>query len=132
MKTFISRLLLLAASLLCLNSGMPATGRDADKEKIETLRKALKREIAEQTEPETIPATFDEAIILILNLKPKKVKYDDRKNLTFEYAGKSFVLRDDGDGTERSHIRDKKSDRKAVLFVPEQGSTPRFETQNLQ
>lgn len=115
MKTFISRLLLLAAGVLCLSCTSPVHGKDGDKEKIETLQKAL-TDATEDSKPVTIEATFDEACDLIQNLPPKKTSYDEDNSLIFNYKEKSFVLKDDGEGIESSHILYGKT--KVVLFVP--------------
>ncbi len=118
MKTFISRLLLLAAGILCLNCGPPAAGRDTTPERIEALRSALQREITEKTQPVTIRGTFDEAMQLIMNLKPDETGYDREKNLTFRYADKDFVLQDDGAGKEASHILHRDLQVIVVRFDP--------------
>lgn len=118
MKTFISRLLLLAAGILCLNCGTPAAGRDTTPERIEALRSALQREITEKTQPVTIRGTFDEAMQLIMNLKPDETGYDRETNLTFRYADKDFVLQDDGAGKEASHILHRDLQVIVVRFDP--------------
>lgn len=118
MKTFISRLLLLAAGILCLNCGTPAAGRDTTPERIETLRDALRGEITEKTKPVTIRAAFDEAMQLVMDLKPDKMNRDQEDNLTFRYAGKNFVLQDDGAGKETSHILHRDLQVIVVRFDP--------------
>lgn len=119
MKTFISRLLLLAAGILCLNCGTPAAGRNTTPERIEALRSALQREITEKTKPVTIRAAFDEAMHLIMNLKPDETSFDRENNLTFRYAGKDFVLQDDGAGKETSHIQHRDLQVIVVRFDPD-------------
>lgn len=115
MKTFISRLLLLAAGILCLSCGTSAKGNTIDKEKIEALQRALKN-ASEKSKPATIEAAFNEAISLVeIAIKPAKPQLDEYNNLTFDYADKSFVLKDDGKGAETSHILYGKT--KIVLFV---------------
>lgn len=118
MKTFISRLLLLAAGILCLNCGTPTAGRNTTPERIETLRDALRGEITGKTKPITIRAAFDEAMQLIMNLKPDETGYDREKNLTFRYADKDFVLQDDGAGKEASHILHRDLQVIVVRFDP--------------
>lgn len=103
MKTFISRLLLLAAGILSLNFGTPAQSATLSKEKIEMLQNALKT-ASEKSKPVTIPAVFDEATNLIQNLKPQVTEMDTDKNLRFQYADKWFVHKDDGAGNESSKI----------------------------
>lgn len=119
MKTFISRLLLLAAGILCLNCGTPAAGRDTTPERIETLRDALRGEITEKTKPVTIRAAFDEAMQLVMNLKPDEMDLGQENNLTFRYAGKDFVLQDDGAGKETSHIQHRDLQVIVVRFDPD-------------
>lgn len=119
MKTFISRLLLLAAGILCLNCGTPAAGRDTTPERIEALRSALQREITEKTQPVTIRGTFDEAMQLVMNLKPDEMDLGQENNLTFRYADKDFVLQDDGAGKETSHILHRDLQVIVVRFDPD-------------
>lgn len=115
MKTFISRLLLLAAGVLCLSCGTPAQGKTIDKEKVEALQKALKAATGE-SEPVTIDAKFDEALQLII-VATKEVPQNDR----FDYDGKTFIFKDDGAGIESSHIL--YGENKVVLFIPKTGGT---------
>lgn len=103
MKTFISRLLLLAAGILCLNFGTPAQSATLSKEKIEMLQNALKT-ASEKSKPVTIPATFDEAVNLIQSIKPQATGVDPDQNLRFQYADKWFVHKDDGAGQKSSKI----------------------------
>lgn len=121
MKTFISRLLLLAAGVLCLSCGTPAQGKTIDKEKVEALQKALNA-ATEKSKPVMIEAEFNEAIDLIgVAIKPAEPRLDEDNNLIFDYAGKSFVLKDDGEGKESSHILYGKN--KVVLFIPKAEGT---------
>lgn len=117
MKTFISRLMLLATGILCLSCKTPVHSRTIDKEKIETLQMALKT-ASEKSKPVTIEAAYNEAGDLIQFLT-KEVETDTDYNLRFKYADKWFILKDDGAGKESSHIVYENAKTKIVLFVPE-------------
>lgn len=117
MKNLIQRLLLLAAGILCLSCGAPTQDGAITKEKIETLRTALKA-VSEKFEPITVEASFDEAEELIQNLKPQETGLDPDTNLRFRYDDKWFVHKDDGPGKESSYILYEESKTKVVLFVP--------------
>lgn len=112
MKTLILRLLLLVAGIFSLSIPFPAHGKESDKEKIETLRTAL-QSASGTSKPVTIEATFDKALQLI-NLATKTVPEDDR----FEYAGKTFLFRDDGPGKETSYILHEETQVRIILFEP--------------
>lgn len=103
MKTFISRLLLLAAGILCLSCGTLAQSAPLSKEKVEILQNALKTATGE-SKPVVIEAGFDEALNLIQSLKPQATGLDPDQNLRFQYADKWFVHKDDGAGQKSSKI----------------------------
>ena len=103
MKTFISRLLLFAAGILCLSCGTPAQSAPLSKEKVEILQKALKT-AAEKSNPGVIEADCDEGVNLIQSLKPQATGLDPDQNLRCQYADKWCVHKEDGTGKESSKI----------------------------
>lgn len=104
MKTFISRLLLLAAGLLCLSCGTPAQSQNAsDSTTIMTIRKALKN-APKKSDKVIIKATYDDAVNLILPAIKPNWNSEENYNFIFNYDSKSFILLSDEKDTESSKI----------------------------
>lgn len=114
MKTFISRLLLLAAGLLCLSCGTPAQSQNAsDSTTIMTIRKALKN-APKKSDPAIIKATYDESLNLINIAVGSGGVFDKNKNLIFDYKGKSFIHLSDEKDTESSNIDNTGTEKSAT------------------
>ncbi len=117
MRHAILRLLLLSLPLL-LSAGHTSLTRRTSLSPavaVETLRRTL-RATDSLSKPVVIPASFDEAIDLIQNLRPQEMELDSENRLRFRYADQWFLHADDESERERSYILFEQPDGKR--FIP--------------
>lgn len=106
MRSAILRLFLLALPLLPSAGHTSLTRRthpSSPAVAVETLRQTL-RAADTLSRPVVLPASFDEAIDLIQNLRPQEITLDGENRLRFRYSDKWFQHADEGSGSEQSYI----------------------------